>query len=91
MPNITGPGTYDKDTAGFRFLGAATGKRCFLFAGSSTGTSTTMQYTDDTGSDQTFANGTISTLPASVIVEANCDIKIVCTGSPNFNLTMFPE
>lgn len=88
MPNITTAGTVDRRTPGFEGLGATADTRTFLFAGSSLGTSCFIQYTDDMNVDQTIANGSITALPASALVQVNKDLKIVTTGSPNFNLTI---
>jgi hypothetical protein len=94
MPNITAAGTYTKDSAGFAFLAwpsqrtASEEEKVLLFAGSTIGSSCVVQYIDDQGTGQTFANGTISELPASVSIKPiRRDIQIVTTGTPSFNVT----
>ena len=88
MPDISSAGTYTKDTAGYGFLRAQGGGRVLLFAGSSIGTSVDIQYTDDQGTDRTVENGSITVLPTSVYIRSlNQDLKIVVTGTPNFNVS----
>lgn len=88
MPNITAAGTYTADMAGFGFLRASASPRKILFAGSSIGTAVEIKYTDDSGTDRTLENGAVTTLPTSMsLQELPLDLKIVVTGSPNFNVT----
>ena len=88
MPNITTAATFTKDTAGFENLKSSPHTRVFLFAGSSVGTTTEIQYTDDTGTARTLSSGAITTLPTSIHVECPGDLQIVTTGTPNFNVTV---
>lgn len=88
MPNITTAATFDKDTQGLSMLRATPGVRYLCFSGSSTGTSTTVQFTDDAGTDAVIPNGTISSLPTFLEVKPGIDLKIVTTGTPNFNVTV---
>lgn len=88
MPNIAAAGTYTGDMAGFEFLKASASPRKILFAGSSIGTSVYLQYTDDTGTDRTLENGSVTTLPTSLAIDSlPMNLKMVVTGSPNFNVT----
>lgn len=87
MPDITTASTFTKDTSGFRGLGATDKPRTFLFDGGTYGT-VSLQYTDDNGDDVTVENGTIVSGPRSFIFEGNVDLKIVTTGSNNFNVTI---
>lgn len=91
MPNITQSGTYTKNTANCADLEYRGKTRTLLFAGTSLGTTCVIQYTDDSGTDRTIAGGTITTLPTSVEVKAPVDLKVVVTGSPNFNVTILRE
>jgi len=88
MPDISAAGTVDKSNGGFGQLGAVRATRQLLFAGTSVGTTCEVKYTDDEGADRTLENGTITALPTSIQVEINADLKVVTTGSPNFNLTV---
>lgn len=88
MPNITAAGTYTGDMAGFDFLKGSASPRSLLFAGTTIGTALSIQYTDDTGTDQTLENGSITTLPTSITIDSlPLSLKLVVTGSPNFNVT----
>ena len=88
MPNIAAAGTYTGDMAGFEFLKASASPRKILFAGASIGTAVEIKYTDDSGTDRTLENGAVTTLPTSMsLQELPLDLKIVVTGSPNFNVT----
>lgn len=88
MPNITAAGTYTGDMAGFEFLKGSASPRRLLFAGSSIGTSVYLQYTDDTGTDRTLENGSVTTLPTSLTIDSlPMNLKMVVTGSPSFNVT----
>jgi hypothetical protein len=88
MPDVSAAGTYTKDSPGCIGLGATPHERAILFAGSTVGSSCLVQYTDDGGTDRTFSNGTISTLPASITVKANIAVKVVFTGTPDCNFTV---
>lgn len=88
MPNITTAATFTKDTAGFGNLKASPRSRVFLFAGSSVGSSTVIQYTDDTGTARTLSDGDITDLPTSIQVDCPGDLQIVTTGTPDFNVTV---
>lgn len=89
MPDISAAGTVDKTGDKSAALLAATpAVRQLLFAGTTIGTTCEVKYTDDEGTDRTLENGTISTLPTSVQVEMNADLKVVTTGSPDLNLTV---
>ena len=68
-------------------LSATNTRRWLLFAGTF-GTSTKVQYIDDSGTAQDCPNGTITTSPTVFEWFAPCDLQIVTTGSPNFNLTV---
>lgn len=94
MPNITSAGTFTKSSAGFAFLAwpdkntSKEHERVILFAGSTVGTSCLVQYIDDEGVARTLEDGTISTLPDSVVVAPiRKDLQIVVTGTPSFNVT----
>ena len=88
MPNVTAEGTYNKLSAGCIGLTATPHKRSILFAGSSIGSTCVVQYEDDGGTDRTFEGGDITELPSSITIEANIDVKIVFTGTPNCNFTV---
>jgi hypothetical protein len=89
MPDISAAGTVSKTGDKSAALLAATPTtRQLLFAGTSVGTTCEVKYTDDEGTDRTLENGTITALPTSVQVEMNADLKVVTTGSPDFNLTV---
>ena len=93
MPNITAAGTYTKRSPGFEFLGGSAAYRndyiTLLFAGTTLPTTLEVQYTDDTGTARTFANGAVTALPTSITIEnVGRPIQIVATGgSPDFNVT----
>jgi hypothetical protein len=89
MPDISATGTVTHDDAGFgflRFVNAVT--KTLLFAGTLP-TTLEVKYTDDAGEDRVFEDGTITVLPASLVIGPfTGDVKIVSTGgSPNFNVT----
>lgn len=88
MPDVSAAGTYTKISANCVGLGATPHKRAILFSGSSVGDSCVVQYTDDGGTDRAFENGTISTLPTSITIEANIDVEVVFTGTPDCNFTV---
>lgn len=89
MPDISASGTYTKAEGGsFARLAANRAVRQLLFAGTSVGTTCEVKYTDDEGTDRTLENGTITALPTSIEVDMNIDLKVVVTGSPDFNLTV---
>lgn len=88
MPNITTADTFTKTTTGFGGLQANGLRRTMLFSGSSVGTTCVVKYTDDTGTDATLEDGSITVLPTSLVVELDRDLKIVTTGSPNLNVTI---
>ena len=88
MPDITAAGTYTKDTPGFEFLKASPRPRTFLFAGAAPGDAISIQYTDDMAMDHEIENGNSTAVPWSPYIRrANTDLKIVVTGTPNFNVT----
>ena len=88
MPDITEAGTYTRKSPGFKFLRRTNSKRVLLFGGNSLGSSVSIQYTDDRGTDRTIENGEVSLLPKSVCLDSlNADLKIVVTGTPDFNVT----
>jgi len=89
MPDISVAGTYTKAEGGtFARLEANRSVRQLLFAGTTVGTTCEVKYTDDEGTDRTLENGTITALPTSIEVDMNTDLKVVTTGSPDFNLTV---
>ena len=88
MPNVTTSGTLTKTSAGCHLLRSSMRQRVFHFAGTAVGSSCTIQYTDDSGTDRVIAGGTVTVLPTSVLIKTNMDLKIVTTGSPDFNVTM---
>ena len=88
MPNITASGTYTKDSAGFGFLSGVPGERTILFAGTTIGTALKVVYVDDQAVDRDIEDGAITALPRSMVIgQCARDLKIVVTGSPNFNAT----
>lgn len=92
MPDITSAATYDKDTAGFGSLRPNPQKRVLLFGDPKTGVAaiatTTVQYKKDNGDWEALENGTISSLPRSITIDMDADLRVVSSGSPNFNLTI---
>ena len=89
MPDISVAGTVSKTGDKSAALLAATpAVRQLLFAGTTVVTTCSVKYTDDEGTDRTLENGTITALPTSIEVDMNTDLKVVTTGSPNFNLTV---
>lgn len=89
MPDISVAGTVDKTGDKSAALLAATpAVRQLLFAGTTIGTTCEVKYTDDEGVDRVLENGTIGSLPTSIEVEMNADLKVVTTGSPDLNLTV---
>ena len=84
MPDITVAGTYDKDSAGFKFLESAGFKnRTILLAGTMP-SSIDIQYIDDgdTPTARTLENGSITALPASIEIGLLAvDLQIVVVGS----------
>lgn len=86
MPNITAAGTYDKQS--FHKLAANSGPTYLTFSGSSVGTSTTVQFQDDSGAWTALPSGSITTLPTSLEVRPAIELRVVCVGSTDLNLTI---
>ena len=87
MPNITSAGTYTQSNPGFNGLRSTNSTKDLIFAGTAIAT-TTVEYQDDTGSWHTTVDGSISALPTTLTVNANVPLRVVVTGSPDFNLTI---
>ena len=88
MAHITAAGTYNSTTPGFEFLAGSREERTLLFAGSALPTTLEIKYTDDEGVDYVLQDGTITSLPASIVIgPVNRPLKLVATGgSPDFSV-----
>ncbi len=88
MPNINATGTYDKDSAGFKFLGIG-GKRRLLFSGTTLPTTLTVNIVPDSDATSVpLEDATVTALPRSMTVDTDRPLEIVVTGgSPDFNVT----
>lgn len=86
MPNITTSGTFDASTEGLSGFSPTDRVRSIVISGASVGSSTELQYIDDTGTARTLEGGTITALPWSKEVKLNANLQIVTTGTPNFNI-----
>jgi len=91
MPDISATGTVLASDEGFGFLKTRRNDMTILFAGSALPATLELQYIDDEGVARTFEGGSITSLPASVIVgPGNVVMQLVVTGgSPDFNVTAF--
>lgn len=89
MPDITAAGTYIGSDDGFSFLNETTGDTVILFSDGTLPTTLEVKYVDDQGVDRVLEDGTITTLPSSIVVSTiKRPLKIVATGgSPSFNVT----
>lgn len=84
MPNITASGTYTKDTAGFEKLAATANKRSIVINGT-LGTSLSLEYVDDQGTQRQLESVTV---PYSKELTLNLNLVLVSVGSPNLNVSI---